>query len=105
MSHQVSHAKQKVTIWRAVPAQAECYGLFPSSLFDGAGFPDGCGALELEVQLEGFLVHEQLPAMRALHLPLQLDAHVRERSIARLGLWADLHGAIASPTSSFGDQR
>merc|ERR1712039_699922 len=53
---------------------------------------DRRGALELEVQLEGLVIVEHLPAVRALHLAVQLDPHVLESSIARDGLLADLHG-------------
>merc|ERR1740138_1898477 len=51
---------------------------------------DGRGALELQVELEGLVVREGLPAVRALELAVQLDPHVLERAVARHRLLADL---------------
>merc|ERR550525_1376336 len=64
----------------------------PDSVANGVDLlGDRCGALELEVKLEGFVIVEHLPAMRALHLTIQLDPDLLESSVARHSLLADLH--------------
>merc|ERR1712086_246450 len=52
---------------------------------------DGRGTLKLQVELEGLVVREGLPAMRALELAIQLDPNVLECAISRHRLLADLH--------------